>query len=148
MMQLHGILDVLIITCMLREAFTSYFRDHVSLNINQAQTYGGRADVATTQYCHGCLQQDLHALSKLLLLGQEKTFCPIHPSNSVGSRFDCLLMCINLAILVPMAISSAHLLLTFPQRLGSLQGYCSTTYLCAVKTARQLGFQLSATVLL
>lgn len=114
MMQLHGILDVLIITCMLREAFTSYFRDHVSLNINQAQTYGGRADVATTQYCHGCLQQDLHALSKLLLLGQEKTFCPIHPSNSVGSRFDCLLMCINLAILVPMAISSAHLLLTFP----------------------------------
>lgn len=51
-MQLCGILDVLIITCMLREAFTSYFRDHVSLNINQAQTYGGRADVATT---HGWL---------------------------------------------------------------------------------------------
>lgn len=113
-MQLCGILDVLIITCMLREVFTSYFRAHVSLNINQAQTYGGRADVGTTQYCRGCFQQDLHTLSKLLLLGQGKTFWPIHPSNSSRQANLLPTMHINLAILVPMAISSAQLPLIFP----------------------------------
>lgn len=70
------------------------------IRISEAKIYGGRTDMATTQHCNVCLLQDSHTLSGLLLMGEEKTFCPIHLSKCSSESNLPPIACINLATLI------------------------------------------------